>query len=376
MSWHNSKGRKVYRVVLTGGPSGGKTSSISRIVSTFTELGFTVFVVNETATELMTNGIQINDDISPFEFQSAIVAEQRFKEDLYARIADNCETDVLILCDRGLLDGRAYTDPVEFDRILRLNALDEDDVLERYDAIIHLVTSALGKFGHYSQKENNDIRVECTPEEAVRSDRKTMKAWEGAKRLYIVGNETDFTGKLERVLNIIETVVGLEETPLGRERKYLVLKPDAVPLEGVRCSDIEQIYLDGCNDDYERRIRKTVHAGIPRYSLCERRRVPWSADRITSEEIISAHDYAKQSAQRQEGTCIVEKKRYSFIYDERHFSLDFFEGEDDYALVEVIAFDTEIGHIGFPDWLSVVADVTDDPDYSNYEISRRDALIA
>ncbi|XP_041773277.1 TRPL translocation defect protein 14 isoform X2 [Anopheles merus] len=53
--------RKVYRLVLTGGPCGGKTTGQSRLCTFFENLGWKVFRVPETATILLSGGIKFAD---------------------------------------------------------------------------------------------------------------------------------------------------------------------------------------------------------------------------------------------------------------------------------------------------------------------------
>jgi len=51
---------KIIKVVLTGGPCGGKTTSLSEMKKTFVELGYNVFTVPETATLMFENGCKMS----------------------------------------------------------------------------------------------------------------------------------------------------------------------------------------------------------------------------------------------------------------------------------------------------------------------------
>jgi len=51
---------KIIKVVLTGGPCGGKTTSLNQIKKTFVELGYNVFTVPEAATMMFENGCKIS----------------------------------------------------------------------------------------------------------------------------------------------------------------------------------------------------------------------------------------------------------------------------------------------------------------------------
>lgn len=52
---------RVYKIVLTGGPCGGKTTGQSRLSTFFENLGWKVFRVPETATVLLSGGIKFSD---------------------------------------------------------------------------------------------------------------------------------------------------------------------------------------------------------------------------------------------------------------------------------------------------------------------------
>ena len=52
---------RVYKLVLTGGPCGGKTTGQAKVASFFEGLGWKVFRVPETATVLMSGGIAFGE---------------------------------------------------------------------------------------------------------------------------------------------------------------------------------------------------------------------------------------------------------------------------------------------------------------------------
>ncbi|KAE8744771.1 hypothetical protein FOCC_FOCC008587, partial [Frankliniella occidentalis] len=56
-----TKEKRAYKIVLTGGPCGGKTTGQSRLCTFFENLGWKVFRVPETATVLLSGGIKFSD---------------------------------------------------------------------------------------------------------------------------------------------------------------------------------------------------------------------------------------------------------------------------------------------------------------------------
>lgn len=88
------------------------------------------------------------------------------------------------------------------------NVMDLRD--RRYDAVIHLVTAAIGASKYYTTENNTarrgDTACESTListeslEEAMKLDLKILEAWVGHPAVRIIDNSTDFAGKLKKVL--------------------------------------------------------------------------------------------------------------------------------------------------------------------------------
>lgn len=81
-------------------------------------------------------------------------------EDYFTNLAIMQRKPSVILCDRGLMDGRAYLDDEAWQ--LLLDEQNWNHVMlrdKRYDSVLHLVTAADGAEQWYTQ-ENNQIRTE------------------------------------------------------------------------------------------------------------------------------------------------------------------------------------------------------------------------
>uniref|UniRef100_A0A914RFN4 NadR/Ttd14 AAA domain-containing protein n=1 Tax=Parascaris equorum TaxID=6256 RepID=A0A914RFN4_PAREQ len=57
----NARKRRMYKVVLTGGPCGGKTTGQDRLRTFFEGLGWKVYTVPETATILLGGGVKFSE---------------------------------------------------------------------------------------------------------------------------------------------------------------------------------------------------------------------------------------------------------------------------------------------------------------------------
>ena len=86
------------------------------------------------------------------------------KEKVFDKGAEKIKNDkVLIVCDRGMLDNKAYMTEEEFKRALKELGINEVEIRDNYDAVFHLVTAAKGADKFYNL--DNAARTE-TKEEA------------------------------------------------------------------------------------------------------------------------------------------------------------------------------------------------------------------
>ena len=252
----------IKRIVLTGGPCAGKSTALSKLESYLLEKGYAVLIVPESATELIQGGIRPFGDqaLYGFDFQGIILDYQLGKEKMYNQAASLLEAsgrDVVILYDRGVLDNKAYLDYPDWRRLLASRNLREEDLKNRYDAVIHMVTAAKAENGIYTL-ENNAARTE-SKEEAILLDQKTLQAWSGHSNLKIVENEEEFSEKVNTVLDFCLEAIDLQ-VAFRNQRKYII---DSNTVEFIQfkqlCSKskIHQFYLDCPDNPYEFRIRNT-----------------------------------------------------------------------------------------------------------------------
>jgi len=196
-------GRVVKKIVLTGGPSSGKSSSLELIEKHLTNLGYIVLIVNESATELINNNIKPfgHNKLRMIDFQDVILRYQLYKENLVEDTANKyINNDIIILYDRGILDNKSYISDYEFESLLKKYNLIESELLNKYDLVIHLETGAKSK---YYVTENNKARYESI-EEAIELDNRTYNAWINHKNLYKIKCNDIFKEKQREILNIID----------------------------------------------------------------------------------------------------------------------------------------------------------------------------
>ena len=199
---------ELTKIVITGGPCGGKSTAMEAIRREFAQRGYTVLVIPETATELITGGVAPWTCGTNGDYQTLQLKLQRKKEEIFELAARTMTADrILLVCDRGAADSRAYMTEAEFAAALKELNTDEATLLGSYDGVFHLVTAAKGAEGSYTT-ENNAARTE-TPTEAAVLDDRVIAAWKGHPHFRVIDNSTDFEGKIRRLTE--EIAAFLEE---------------------------------------------------------------------------------------------------------------------------------------------------------------------
>mmetsp|Transcript_64203 Transcript_64203/g.144927 ORF Transcript_64203/g.144927 Transcript_64203/m.144927 type:complete len:219 (+) Transcript_64203:56-712(+) len=207
----------VHCIALTGGPCGGKSSALKAIQEEVKARGVEVFLVPEVPAMIMRGGGHYpgpegGDELVAFE--TAIMQLQLQMERSFAMIARSTGKPSLVICDRGLLDIAAYLPRDAWLKIAEANGLTEEQMLSRYDAVLHLVTSADGaekfyKFGHVKDDSGNDVYRAETPEMARDLDKKVLECWKAHSRVGRIENLADdgFPGKLGRATKFVCEVI-------------------------------------------------------------------------------------------------------------------------------------------------------------------------
>lgn len=361
--------KKITTIAVTGGPCAGKSSLLSRIDKTLTEKGYRVLMIPETATELILGGIKpFGGCMSMYDFQRFVFPKQLHKEELYRQAAELVpEEKVVIVCDRGILDNKAYVSDEEFLQLLAMLGRTEAGVRDSYDAVIHLVTAADGAEYAYTLS-NNSARTE-TPEQARELDRKALKAWTGHPHLKVIDNSTDFDGKISRAMNEIYAVLG-EPVPSETTRKYLIEYPDIdYIMSRTSCcmSYMMQTYLVSPSPDIERRILQVGQDGDFVYYYAEKQLVA-SGEHAEKEEHIDEKKYLRLMMDADTRFHQLSKRRLCFVYKSQSFELDLFPFSNERAIISV-ELTAETQNVLLPDFIKVISDITDDPSYRSYSLA-------
>ena len=358
---------EITKIVLTGGPGAGKTTAQSWIQNDLTKLGYRVLFVPETATELITVGVAPWSCASNLEYQKCQMALQLKKEELFMQAARGMDCDrVVIVCDRGAMDNKAYMSDMEFTQLLNEMGLSEVGLRDNYDAVIHMVTAAKGAEKYYTT-ENNKARTESIPEAAALDDQ-IISVWTGHPHLRVIDNSTGFEEKLKRVIAEIHSILG-EPEPYEIERKFLIKYPESSFFSAFPAAhkvDIIQTYLNS-RDGEEIRIRQRGENGS--YVYYKTRKIPvGGAKRIELEQRLSQDEYLRLLMEADSSRHPIRKTRWCLIYEDQYFELDIYPFWKDRAVLE-IELNDEAQEIKFPPQLEIIREVTGDENYKNSSLA-------
>lgn len=190
------------RIVLTGGPGGGKTTLMRELRAAGPHRGHWLFVP-EAAPLLFQVGLDGREQC----FQRAVVRLQMALEEICAETAS---ADQILLCHRGTLDPLAYwlrNGWAEHD-FFTYTETTRDEHFHRYWGVIHLQTAALGAEAHYPRWP--DAHRPETLAQAAETDHLCARAWRDHPRYVLIDNiGRDWPAKAQAARDFLQQWVEL-----------------------------------------------------------------------------------------------------------------------------------------------------------------------
>lgn len=382
------KQHSIYKLVLTGGPCGGKTTAQERLAVFFENLGWKVYRPPETATLLFRGGIRFNElnERQIEDFQNDLLMTLIQIENVYLRLAAGAANgqNCLLVFDRGTMDGSSYIDPKMWERILQRNSLNAIDLRDnRYDQVIHMVTAADGAPDFYTI-ENNRTRTEDL-KQAIEQDKKTRHAWLGHPYLDVIDNSGSRSFE-EKILQLVQRVCdrmnvhyGDRLAPNSKKRKFLVTSFDESRFPKYEEFRVIHRFLRSDEKDVQGRIRKRGQNGKWAYTYTTRRQNAKGEKietrmQISPKEFLALYNHADPNRSR------TYKKRRCFIWEQQYYQLDIYcrplpDNFNQLIILETYTVNDK-KDIRLPDFLKISKEITGDPEYSLLTLSRkrRDSL--
>lgn len=373
--------RRIHRVVFTGGPCAGKTTSINRIKTFFENIGWKVLCVPETATILLSSGVYFCDlnDESKMLFQENLLKTMLQIEDTINETAKHYvnvrNQNCLIIYDRGAMDPVAYLNPGDWEQLKARNpAWNEVDLRDnRYDQIIHMVTAANGAEQFYTL-ENNVTRTESI-ELAREIDDKCSKAWIGHPILDCIDNCGVFEVKIARALQIVCERIGLHLKGFDvgtRKRKFLVKSlPEDSVFPDFQELNVVHNYLVSNTHGSQARIRKSGQSGNWSYSYVIR--FNEDGQQVETRTQVDRREYSILTKTIDQKHWTIYQKRRCFIWRHRYYRLDIYEEPCNPSCRGLILLSTRSRDPDpfLPQFIDIEREVTNDEAYSMFNLSSK-----
>ncbi|MBT4349629.1 ATP-binding protein [bacterium] len=194
------------KIVLTGGPCGGKTTFLEALEK---ELGANIIIVPEAATILLSGGfLEPNKDISWSEdwqtaFEYAVFHLQKSLEETAILQAKEKGISVLV-CDRGSLDAAVFL-PGGLGQAQLLLNLDVTSERLRYHAVLHLESLATADSDKYSSAGNGH-RIESL-EQAKKMELLSQEVWSQHKNYFFIDGQRSVDSKIGEALDLVRKIL-------------------------------------------------------------------------------------------------------------------------------------------------------------------------
>jgi len=189
------KQRPCKKLVLTGGPSGGKTALAYTLLRQFPKQ---IAIVPEAASLLFSGGFP----------RSQTTQEQCHQQMAIYHVQKNLEAIIelrnpkkLIVCDRGSLDGLAYWPKTPSSSFFKAIGSTMSEEIKRYRWVIHLDTAPQNGYAHNNPYRKEDFH------EADQINKRIKKAWGQHPRQYIIENHQQFARKLELAIELVQELL-------------------------------------------------------------------------------------------------------------------------------------------------------------------------
>jgi len=356
---------RVHRIVITGGPCAGKTTAMAKLSDRLTNIGFAVFVVPEVATLTITGGAKPGTYSTKQhkDWETSVLRTQMALEDNFKDIAEKCSVSqgkhAVLLMDRGTMDVLAYVGKDAFDDVLEEFQWTVPQLRDqRYEAVVHLVTAAIGAEQFYSL-ENNKARMESRPE-AIALDGRLARAWVGHNALHVVENGTgSFEEKIRRTVDVVCRSLGVPG-PRAKPRWWIVRNVDEAALAKLEPAEwrLEHCFLNTSDGSESRVTKKSSEGGGPATYHHRVRGAMVGDEHSTSERTLSLREYKALLKTRDPGRLKIKKTRRAFLYEDEYYMLDTFHSPQTARGTTTLFVEAPKGEFSFPPFLEAKVDVT------------------
>lgn len=349
--------KQITKIVITGGILSGKSTCCHEIKKHFEKKGYKVVIVPSMESILEKNGFA---DFNNYQelLKSRLEFEKTFNNLIQAIDANK----ILVLYDGASLDIRSMCTKREFTNICNTLSISIEEIRNSYDAVFHL--KSIAKWDNALFNKLNDINT-IDSSLAIALDDKIIDTWIAHANYRMIDCCISIEDKAKKLIHEIAKFLN-EDERFYIEKKYLIHIPDTSYLDKLGgCSKVKMTltYLNGSSEQCDIKLLLRDEDGKKFYKKIIK------GNNKKSTISLSAEEYIDELDNKMLDRNPIIKYRYSFIYHSVYYKIDIFEDKD-FSILEV---DLLSSHetIHFPSFIEVIKDVSDDPNYKNYNISKK-----
>lgn len=350
---------KVFKIVLTGGPCGGKHDALESITKVFKEKGYKVIAVPSFDRYLKNCGLDPNSFTNHEDYEQKLLELQLNIEDFIDNmINDLPDEKILVIYNRGLLDIKSFCTNREFTNICRNLGFYEEELRNRYDAVFHLKSAY--KLGNRVEEEKLDKHIDY--EQAMALDEKLVDCWSPHGNFRIINAYHNFDDKLKKVVNEVSMFLH-EDNSKYIEKKFLIKVPELdklLKVKSVNKAHLVQNYISTSHDNDVKVVLRMENGKSFFYKITKNPHGRFI-------EKIAADDYII-SLENNKVLRKIVKDRYTFVFENKRYKLDIFENFFDFAILEVDLLN-DSDKVNFPSFVEVLQDVSGDYNFKNFNIN-------
>jgi len=260
---------KPFVVVLTGGPSSGKSSALALLRHRLSARGFQVLTVPENATHFLANSDGFQPEWAGTEaqvrMQRIFLDFQLEQEEAFKSFAAlHPSKPAVLLLDCCTINSKVYLSDEQWEQVLKFPgkpAFTEEELFNRYDLVVHMVTCALHDNYEWGPGSNNPGRYH-SPEQAYEQDQRCLKVFGQHPQLREVPHFSDFDEKIGKVAEFVNDALHIEGLGGKRRRRVCSIVEESaleklVHLSSTSSSAVTCSFLD---DRLQQSVRR--HAKI------------------------------------------------------------------------------------------------------------------